>query len=102
MVKPPKSNRTGCMMVASDPDHFEQHEHGTDGDGRVGDVEGPEVRVAPVDVDEVYDVAGDGAVDQVAERTAQDERQPVARQLFVLPELPGVERDRDQRERGDG
>ena len=50
------------------------------GDGRVGDVERPEVRVAPVDVHEVHDVAGDGAVDQVAERAAEDQRQAEARE----------------------
>ena len=57
------------------------------GDGGVGDVERPEVRVAPVDVDEVDDVAGDRAIDEVAERAAEDQREPVARQPLVGAEL---------------
>ena len=40
------------------------------------------------------------AIDQVAERAAQDQREAVARQPFVRAQLPGIERDRDQRERG--
>ena len=78
-------------MAASDPDHLEQHQDGPEGDGGVGDVEGPEVRLAPVDVDEVDDVAGDGAIDQVAERAPQDEREPVARQALVRAELARVD-----------
>ena len=60
---------------------------GADGDRRVRDVERPEVRVAPVDVDEVDDVAGDRAIDQVAEGAAEDQRQPEARQPLVEAEL---------------
>ena len=39
--------------------------------------------VAPVDVDEVDDVAGHRAIDQVAERAAEDQRQAEARQPLV-------------------
>ena len=56
---------------------------------------------APVDVDEIDDVAGDGAVDQVAERAAEDEREPEARHPLVEPELRRVGGDRHQRDRGD-
>ena len=55
----------------------------------------------PVDVDEVHDVAGDRAIDQVAERAAEDQRQAETRQPLVGAELPRVERNRDQRDRGD-
>ena len=79
-------------MLASEAQHLEQHEDGPDGDRGVGDVERPEVRVAPVDVDEVDDVAGDRAIDQVAERAAENQREPVARQPLVRAELPRVER----------
>ena len=72
-----------------------------DGDRRVGHVERPEVGVAPVDVDEVDDVAGDGAVDQVAERAAEDQREPEARQPLVEPELRRVGGNRDERDGGD-
>ena len=61
---------------ASEADHIEQDEDRADRDGGVGNVERPEVRRAPVDVDEVDDVPDDGAIDQVAERAAEDERQP--------------------------
>ena len=57
--------------------------------------------VAPVDVDEVDDVAGDRAVDQVAERAAEDERQPEPRQPLVEAELRRVGGDRDERDGGD-
>ena len=56
---------------------------GADRDRRVRDVERPEVRVAPVDVDEVDDVADDRAVDEVAEGAAEDQRQPEPRQPLV-------------------
>ena len=61
-------------------------------DRRVGHVERPEVRVAPVHVDEVHDVAGHRAVDEIAERAAEDQRQPEARQPLVEAELARVER----------
>ena len=84
--------------MASDPDHFEQHQPAPIVIAASAALS-PEVRVAPVDVDRVDDVTGAGAIDQVAERAAEDQRQPVARQLLVLSELPRVERDGDQRQR---
>ena len=56
---------------------------------------------APVHVDEVDDVAGDGAVDQVADRAAEDQRQAEARQPLVEAELRRVGRDGDERQRRD-
>ena len=85
-------------MSPSEPDHVEQDQDGPDRDRRVRDVERPEVRVAPVHVDEVDDVARDGAIDQVAERAAEDQRQPEARQPLVEAELRRVGGDRDQRD----
>ncbi len=49
--------------------------------------------LAPVDVDEIDDVAGDDAVDQVAGRAAEDQRQAEARQPLVEAELRRVQRD---------
>ena len=54
--------------------------------------------VAPVDVDEVDDVAGDRAIDEVAEGAAEDQRQPEARQPLVEPELRAVGGDGHQRD----
>ena len=45
--------------------------HRADGDRGIRDVEGREVRVVPVDVDEVDDVPEPHAVDHVAERAAE-------------------------------
>ena len=52
---------------------------------------------APVDVDEVDDVSGDRAVDQIAERAAEDQRQSEPRDPLVEPELRRVGGNRDQR-----
>ena len=85
-------------MAASEADHVEEDEDGADRDRGIGDVERPEVRRAPVDVDEVHDVADDRAIDEVAERAAEDQRQPEARQPLVEAELRRVGGDRDQRD----
>ena len=56
-------------------EHVENHDRHADRDRRIGDVERPEVVRPPVDVDEIDDRPDDDAVDQVAGRAADDERQ---------------------------
>ena len=59
MVTGPASSRIGCTAVSQEVGrHVEEHERHADRDRRVGDVEGPEVPVVPVGVDEVEHVAG--------------------------------------------
>src|SRR5439155_13048209 len=50
----------------------EQHDRNADGDGCVGDVEGRPVQVAPVEIEEVDDLAVADAIEQVPDRAAQD------------------------------
>ena len=83
-------------MSPSEPDHVEQDQDGADGDRGVRDVERPEMRRAPVHVDEVDDVAGDRAIDQVAEGAAEDQREPEPRHPLVKAELRRVRGDRHQ------
>src|SRR5688500_7862024 len=83
-------------MPASDSDHVKQHEDGTDGNGGVGNVESPEVDGPPVNVDEVYDMADDDPVDEVAECAAQDQRQTHPRESVLKPELGAVDGDGQQ------
>ena len=54
---------------------IEQQQPGADRDGRIGDVEGREIVLLPVHLDEIDDVAEPQPVDDVAERAAQDQRQ---------------------------
>ena len=75
-------------MPTAQANHVEQHEHRADRDRSVGKIECPEMRLAPVDVDEIDDVPGDRPIREVAERTAKDQRQADARQPFVRAELP--------------
>src|SRR5690606_16984612 len=48
---------------------------GTDGDSRIGEIERWEIPGAPIEINEVDHVAMDDAVDHVAERPAQHQRQ---------------------------
>ena len=66
-------------------------------DRRVGDVERPEMGVAPIDIDEVDDEPEHGTVDQISERAGEDEREPEARHSLVEPKLGRVDRNRDER-----
>src|SRR5215831_13579696 len=54
-----------------------------DGDRRIGGVEGREVIPARVQQHEVHHVAEDDPVPQVAERTAEDEREAGAEEAFI-------------------
>jgi hypothetical protein len=60
-------------MSSPEANHIEEDEDCTDGDRRIGRVEGPEMRVAPINVHEIDDVSRDGPVDEVAERPSKDE-----------------------------
>src|SRR5262245_47209357 len=53
--------------------HVENHDGYPDRNRRVGHVESPEVIFAPVDIDEVDDVADEDAVDEVARGAADDQ-----------------------------
>ena len=55
----------------------------------------------PVDVDEVDDRAVDDAIDQVAGRAADDQRQADAGDQLMVREAGRVQADADQRRRGD-
>ena len=82
------------MPVQSD--HVRQHRHHAEGDGRIGDVERPEVPAAEDHVDEVDDGPERQAVDEVADGAAQNESQPHARQALVRRQPRCVERDGHQ------
>src|SRR6266498_193327 len=57
----------GCMSPP-DADHIEQDQDGPNRDRGVRHVERPEMRRAPVHVDEVDDVAGGGAFGNLSDR----------------------------------
>ena len=61
-----------------------------DRDRRVGDVERPEMVRPPVHVDEIDDRADDDAVDQVAGRAADDQRQPESGQRSGAARRPAA------------
>src|SRR5688572_16360647 len=90
----------GCMS-SSDPDHVEKHQYSADRYRRVSHVEGPEVNVAPIDVDEVHDVAVNDAIEKVSERAAEDQRQAKPRQAVVEAQLRAVGGNRQEGERSD-
>jgi hypothetical protein len=54
-------------------EELDEDQHGAAGDGGVGDVEGPEVEMSLVHIDEVDHVAKPYAVDQVTDGTTEDE-----------------------------
>jgi hypothetical protein len=56
-----------------------------DGDRRVGDVERPEVPAAPVEIDEVDDVAEAGAIDQVADAPPSTRPRPTRERRVSAP-----------------
>ena len=64
-----------------------------DGDRRIGDVEGPEVVGVPVHVDEIDDRSGGDAIDQVAGRAADDERQADAGDELMVRQARGIHAD---------
>ncbi len=76
-------------MLSSQAEHVQEHEPGADADGRIGDVEGPEVPRAPVNVYEIDHVADKGAVEEVSDRTAEDQGEPEPGQALVSSELHG-------------
>ena len=82
-------------------EHIENHHRHADRDCRIGNVEGPEVVVAPVDVDEVDHRAEEDAVDQVAGRAADDQRQADAGDHLVPRDAGRVEADANQRRHRD-
>src|SRR5690606_15819789 len=55
-----------------------------EGDGTVSEVERREVRVAPVEIEEVDDMAMNDAIVQVAKRTANHQRQRTGYQRLAL------------------
>ena len=87
------------MPVQSD--HVRQHRHDADRDGRVGDVERPEMPAAQHHVHEIDDGAERQAVDEVADGPAQDERQADPRQPLVRRHPRRIERDPNEGRRGD-
>ena len=54
---------------------FKRQQHGAEGDRRVGDVEGRPVETGGVPLDEVDDGTEADAVDNIAERAGEDQRQ---------------------------
>src|SRR3954468_9156439 len=79
------------------PEHVDDHERDADGNRRIGDVEGPEMPGPPVDVDEIDHRTLRDAIDQVAGRSADDERQPDAREHLLMAEAERIEPDADER-----
>src|SRR5438552_8441124 len=95
----PSSNSLGYMRPRTE--HVENHDGDPDRDRRVGDVESPEMITAPVDVDKIDDRTGDDAVDEVAGRAADDEREAEPRNQLMVREIRRVHPDADERRRGD-
>src|SRR6267143_2515791 len=95
----PSSNSLGYMPVYTE--HIENHDRDTDGNRRVGDVERPEMVRVPVHVDEVDHRSGGNPVEQVARGSADDEREPDARDQLMMREAGGIHADADQRGRRD-
>ncbi len=59
------------------------------------------MNVAPIDVDEVHDVAVNDAIEKVSERAAEDQRQAKPRQAVVEAQLRAVGGNRQEGERSD-
>ena len=79
----------------------DENERGADRNGRVRDIEGPEMPIARVHVHEIDDVALTHAVDEVAHRAAENQRQTESRDPFLGTNVARVVRDaheRDERE----
>jgi hypothetical protein len=73
--------------MSSHQQQVREYECCSDRNRRVGNVEGPEVPAAPVDVHVVEDVADSQTIDQVADRAAEDERESDPRQFFVTVDV---------------
>src|SRR3954469_24232838 len=78
------ANASALRSSASSPfmvhEAFDDEERGAEGDCRVGDVECRPMPGTGVKVEEIDDLAITQAIDQVAERTAEDEGEPAAQQ----------------------
>src|SRR5262245_45016375 len=91
------SRSTGCTIKPPCAEHIENHERYADVNGGIGHIESPEVPAATVEVEEVEHVAVEDAIDQVADRTANHERQPEPSQPLLGRKHRHVDRQPDQR-----
>src|SRR5688572_24291489 len=83
-------------------EQFQDHEDHADGNGGVGDVERPEVPAIAVNIDEIEDVAGADAIDQVAGSATDHEREAEPGQHLVTFEGRGIDGQAGKRRDGDG
>src|SRR6266542_3694126 len=93
----PSSKSLGYMRPYSE--HVENHDRHAHRDGRVRDVERPEMVRAPIDVDEVDDRPGDDAIEQIPGGAPDDECEADPGDELMVRETRGVHADADVRRR---
>src|SRR5690606_9240788 len=69
-----------CPLFADAPQFVVDEQDGTDADCTVGDVEGRPVPATQMEIEKIDDVAVDQAVDDVADRATENQRQRPAEQ----------------------
>src|SRR5258706_1904548 len=72
---------SSARLLFTPDEPFEDQDHGADRDRRVGDVERRPVPAERVEIEEIDHLAETQAVDDVADRAAQDQRQTEAEDL---------------------
>src|SRR5437868_4875832 len=91
------SNSLGCTSYSQ---QIEQHEADAHGYRRVRDIERPEVNSPPVHIDKIDDVAGQRAIDEVADRASENQRQAEPRDALLTRQGQRVAADGDERDEG--
>lgn len=87
--------------IAPLTDAVENEQGGADRDRAVGDIEGGEIRAAPVKEEEIDDVTERQAIPEIAQRAAQDQGEPgTVPAISAAPKKPDDEHCRCERDRG--
>src|SRR5690606_2619510 len=81
---PARNGAVSLIGFLSCKQHIDDQQYRAEGDGTVSEVERREVRVAPVEIEEVDDMAMNDAIVQVAKRTANHQRQRTGYQRLAL------------------
>src|SRR5690606_3578526 len=94
---PARNGAVSLIAFLSCKQHIDDQQYRAEGDGAVSEVECREVRVAPVEIEEVDNVAMHDAIVQVAKRTAPHQRQRAGYQRFA-PEAQQPHQHDDHRD----
>src|SRR6185312_4361093 len=95
----PMLNSSGYTVEPPDPEHLEDHQGDADVNGGVGHIESPEVPASTIEIEEVEHIAIHDAIDQVADRAADNERQSHPGEALLGREHRHIDGQTDERSR---